>query len=172
MEFWDGERWIDERTPKPKQRSVARRALTHSTQVMLEASLVALLVVGLVAGTAFAAKGGKGGGGKTGTSGTLAVVMVADQNGDGAPNWNDQVTFDVYTTATEKPWVKLNCYQSGTWVYTATHGFFEAYPWAPNFTLASGAWTSGAGDCTATLYMVTSNGRSKTLATLSFHVDA
>ena len=43
---------------------------------------------------------------------------------------------------------------------------------APNFTLASGGWTSGAGDCTATLYMVTSNGRSKNLATLSFHVDA
>jgi hypothetical protein len=45
-------------------------------------------------------------------------------------------------------------------------------PWPPNFTLASGGWTSGAGDCTATLYLVTSNGRSKALATLSFHVDA
>ena len=55
---------------------------------------------------------------------------------------------------------------------TSTAGFFAAYPWAPNFTLASGGWTSGAGDCTATLYMVTSNGRSKNLATLSFHVDA
>jgi hypothetical protein len=98
--------------------------------------------------------------------------MVVDQNGDSAPDWNDQVTFNVFTTATDKPWVLLNCYQSGTWVSTSTAGFFAAYAWAPNFTLASGAWTSGAGDCAATLYMVTSNGRSKDLATLNFHVDA
>jgi hypothetical protein len=98
--------------------------------------------------------------------------MVYDQNANGAPNWSDQVTFAVYTTATDKPWVKLNCYQAGVWVSTSTAGFFAAYPWPPNFTLASGGWTSGAGDCTATLYMVTSNGRSKTLGTLGFHVNA
>jgi hypothetical protein len=128
-----------------------------------------------MAGAVFAAPGGSkgkpGGGGGSTSGGTLAVVMVSDQNGDGSPNWNDQVTFDVSTTATDKPWVKLNCYQAGTWVSTSTAGFFEAYPWAPNFTLASGGWTSGAGDCTATLYLVTSNGRSKTLATLGFHVN-
>jgi hypothetical protein len=136
-------------------------------------SMVAILVVGLMAGSVFAGKGGGGkpGGGGSTSGGTLAVVMVSDQNGDGSPNWNDQVTFDVSTTATDKPWVKLNCYQAGTWVSTSTAGFFEAYPWAPNFTLASGGWTSGAGDCTATLYLVTSNGRSKTLATLGFHVN-
>jgi hypothetical protein len=133
----------------------------------LEGALIAMLVVGLMAGTAFAAKGGgkPGGGG-----GTLGVVMVSDQNGNGAPNWNDQVTFDVVTTATDKPWVKLDCYQGGVWVSTSTAGFFEAYPWAPNFTLASGGWTSGAGDCTATLYKAASNGRSRTLATMSFDV--
>jgi hypothetical protein len=150
-----------------------RSVLKHSTQALTEGSLIALLVVGLMAGSVFAAKGGHGkpGGGDSTAGGTLAVVMVADPNGDGAPNWNDQVTFDVSTTATDKPWVKLNCYQSGTWVSTSTAGFFPAYPWAPNFTLASGGWTSGAGDCTATLYLVTSNGRSKTLATLGFHVN-
>ena len=98
--------------------------------------------------------------------------MVVDQNGDGAPTRNDDITFVVSTTATDKPWVKLNCYQGGTWVSTSTAGYFEAYAWAPNFTLASAGWTGGAGDCTATLYMVTSNGRSSNLKSLSFHVDA
>ena len=139
-----------------------------------EALIIVILVFGLFAVPVLAAKGGgHGGGGKGGdSSSTLTLRMVNDQNQDGAPNWNDQVTFDVSTTATDKPWVRLDCYQSGTWVSTSTAGFFEAYPWEPNFTLASGGWTSGAGDCTATLYMVTSNGRSRTLATLDFHVDA
>ena len=135
--------------------------------------LIAVVVVVLsMVPSALAAKGKGQAGGGTASSSTLSLKMVYDQNANGAPNWNDQVTFNVSTTATDKPWVKLNCYQAGVWVSTSTAGFFAAYPWAPNFTLASGGWTGGAGDCTATLYMVTSNGRSKTLATLSFHVDA
>jgi hypothetical protein len=97
--------------------------------------------------------------------------MYTDTNGDGVPNWGDHVTFDVSTTATDKPWVLVNCYQSGSWNYTQTHGFFALYP-SPNFTLASAAWTGGAADCTATLYMVTANGNEKDLASVSFHVDA
>jgi len=98
--------------------------------------------------------------------------MVVDQNGNGSPNWNDQISFNVSTTATDRPWVLLNCYQGGAWVSTATAGFFPAYAWAPNFTLSSGAWTGGAGNCTASLYMNTSHGRTSTLKTLSFTVDA
>ena len=133
--------------------------------------VAALVIVLALAPSALAGKGGKGKpGSSTSSTSTLSLKMVYDRNADGAPNWNDQVTFNVSTTATLKPWVKLNCYQAGVWVSTSTAGFFAAYPWPPNFTLASGGWTSGAGDCTATLYLVTSNGRSKTLATLSFHV--
>ena len=135
--------------------------------------VAALVIVLALAPSALAGKGGKGKpGSSTSSTSTLSLKMVYDRNADGAPNWNDQVTFNVSTTATLKPWVKLNCYQAGVWVSTSTAGFFAAYPWPPNFTLASGGWTGGAGDCTATLYLVTSNGRSKTLATLSFHVDA
>jgi hypothetical protein len=149
-----------------------RSVFSHTAQAVAEGALIALLVVGLAAGTTFAGKGGgkPGGGGSTSGS-TIAVQMVVDLNVDSAPNWDDQVTFAVSTTATDKPWVKLDCYQAGTWVSTSTAGFFPAYPWAPNFTLASGGWTGGAADCTATLYKVTSNGRSSTLATLSFHVN-
>lgn len=146
-----------------------RRATAHSFRALLEAALIASLLVVVVAGTAFAGKPGASGG--TSTS-SLSVKMVVDQGADGAPNWNDQVTFNVNTSATTKPWVKLNCYQGSAWVSTSSAGFFPDYPWAPTFTLASGGWMSGAADCTATLYMVTSNGRSKTLATLNFHVGA
>jgi hypothetical protein len=31
--------------------------------------------------------------------------------------------FNVSTTATLKPWVKVNCYQAGVWVSTSTAGF-------------------------------------------------
>ena len=144
-----------------------RRATAHSFLVLLEAAVIASLLIVVVAGTAFAGKPGSSG---TTSSSSLSLKMVVDQNADGAPNWNDQVTFNVSTGATTKPWVKLNCYQGSAWVSTSTAGFFPDYPWAPTFTLASGGWMSGAADCTATLYAVTSNGRSKTLATLSLHV--
>jgi hypothetical protein len=151
-----------------------RALFVHAALALAEGGLIALLVVGLVVGTAFAAKGGNGGGhGKNaGGGGSLAVAMVYDQNANGAPNWDDKVTFSVSTTSTDKPWVTLNCYQDGAWVSTANAGFFDAYPWDPNFTLASTMWTGGAGSCTATLYMVTSNGRQSTLATMSFDVGA
>jgi hypothetical protein len=147
--------------------------VTRKTPAARIACTAAFLVLALALVPAALAGKGKPGTGSTGsTSSSLAVAMVVDQNGNSAPNWNDQITFNVSTTATVKPWVKLNCYQSGVWVSTSTAGFFPEYPWGANFTLSSGGWTSGAGDCTATLYMVTSNGRTKTLASLSFHVDA
>jgi hypothetical protein len=142
---------------------------------------VAVLALALVPAVGLAAKGGngaQGGGGKPGgggggsTSTLTGPVMVVDSNANHAANWNDQVTFNVSTNATDRPYVLLNCYQSGRWVSTSSVGFFPEYPWAPTFTLASGAWTSGAADCIATLYMVTSNGKQQNLASMSLHVDA
>ena len=130
------------------------------------AGLAAALTLGLIAAPALAGKPG----GSTTTRSSLAWKMVVDANANGAPNWNDQVTFTL-TTSETKPWVRLDCYQGGAWVSTSSAGFFADYPWPPYFTLASGGWTSGAGDCTATLYKVTSNGRTRNLATTTFHVD-
>ena len=144
-----------------------RSVLKHSTQAVLEGALISLLVVGLVAGTSLAAKGGKGGSGTTGSGGTLAVKMVIDQNGNGQPNWNDWITFDVSTTATDKPWVKVEC--PG---YMSSAGFFAAYAWNPYFDLASTAWTGGAETCTATLYKYSANGKVTNLASMVFDVGA
>jgi hypothetical protein len=118
--------------------------------------------------------GGKrpGGGGSTGGSGSLTLVMVTDNNGNGAPNWGDTVTSKVSTTATTQPTVSLACSQNGVVVYGVSSGFYEGYawPWTNNMTLSSGAWVSGAASCTATLFPL--GDRSTVLATLTFTAGA
>ncbi|SRR5258705_9878808 len=47
---------------------------THSAQAIAEGALISLLVVGLVAGTAFAARGGSG------TGATLSATLIPDCN--------------------------------------------------------------------------------------------
>jgi len=115
-------------------------------------------------------KGGGGGGTATG-GGSLSLVMVNDAYGDAGPNWGDTITFNV-TTSDPKPFVKVNCYQGSTWVYTGSHGFFEDYPWAKEFLLSSNSWLSGAADCTATLYTSFDGSSTTTLATLNFQAGA
>jgi hypothetical protein len=110
--------------------------------------------------------------GKTEPS-SLRLVMVADANGNGLPNWNDRVTFSVSTTATTEPHVSLKCFQSGSLVYTTQTGYYPGYlwPWTQVMTLSSPAWSGGGADCTARLYTFKS-GKTLTLQTLSFHVAA
>jgi hypothetical protein len=146
-----------------------RSVLKHSTGAVLEGALVSLLVVGLLAGTALAGKGGKSGGGHGGggstASGTLALVMVEDANGNGAPNYRDTITFKV-TTTLSSPYVSVTCTQNGTLVYSASAGFYADFPWpgAQNMPLYSPSWTGGAADCVAALQ--------STSTKLSFHVNA
>lgn len=112
------------------------------------------------------------GGGKPGGSGggSLSLVMLRDANANGLPNWADTITFNVSTTATS-PFVGVNCYQGSSWVYAASVGYFDAYPWAKEFTLAASSWPGGAADCTARLYTTTDGSKTTTLATLAFHVS-
>ena len=146
-----------------------RSVFKHSTQAVLEAALVSLLVVGLMAGTAFAARGGGGGKGKPppAGSGTIALVMVTDANGNGTANYGDVVTFNISTTATSEPWVNLVCSQNGVIVAEGWNGYFAASITGRNFGLYSPQWTGGAADCTAYLTTPTWS----RLASTSFHVD-
>jgi hypothetical protein len=141
---------------------------------LAEASLIALLVVGLIAGTAFAAKGGGGkGGGNTSYTGTisLATPLVYDANGNGAPNHGDVVTFDISTNASA-PFVNLVCTQNGTVVLNGSHGFFDgALDTSRNFGLDSGAWQGGDAACTAYIQVQTKRGWSR-IASTSFHAGA
>src|SRR5262245_41497779 len=92
--------------------------------------------------------GGKRGGGGTTTTGggSFSLVMVADANGDGAPNWGDSVTFNISTTATTEPNVSLTCSQNGAVVYGSVSGFYASYPWpwTQIMNLYSTTWQSGA----------------------------
>ena len=122
----------------------------------------------VLAGTALAGK----------PSSSLSLVLLSSSSSaalasaEAEPSYGDQVTFDVSSTETSRPFVNLRCYQNGAFVYDGWHGFFDSYVPEPNFTLASGYWTGGAADCTARLVEWGRNGRERTLASLDFHVGA
>jgi hypothetical protein len=133
---------------------------------LAEASLVALLVVGLMAGTAFA---GKGGGGKPGGGGSGTIAMVP-MDGATEAHFGARVTFSVSTTATPYPYVHLKCWQGGSLVAEGRQGFFATALGNEWFTLGpTPAWQSGAADCTAYLEKYSSKGWN-VLGSTSFHV--
>src|SRR5262245_6231866 len=100
-----------------------------------------LALIGLTPAVAYAGKPGGGGGGSTTSGTTLKLVMV--DPADTVLNNGDKITFVVNTTATTQPFVAVNCKIGGTLVYSASHGFFPSYPWAPVFTMSSDFWKSG-----------------------------
>jgi hypothetical protein len=116
-----------------------RSVLSHSTQALIEGALISLLVVGLMAGSAFAAKptssggGGSHKGGGSGSAGTATLVVSPDPV---AANSDFRVSGCGY-----KPGggVQLNLYAPGTtsvWAVTAdSAGCLPlGYGWAPGVT--------------------------------------
>lgn len=150
---------------------MVKRFTSHTLMALAEASLVALLVVGLMAGTAFAGKGA-GGGGKPGGGGTTGGGTIAMVPMDGATeaHFGARVTFTVSTSATPYPYVHLKCFQGGALVAEARQGFFPTALGNEWFVLGpTPAWTGGAADCTATLEKYSSKGWG-VLASTSFPV--
>jgi hypothetical protein len=145
-----------------------RSVLTHSMQAVLEGALISLLVVGLIAGTALAARGGGGKpGGSSGGSGTIALELL---NGDTVATYGHQVTFTIATTATSYPYVHLRCFQNGSLVLEDWQGYFSTALGDPLAYLGpTPAWSGGAASCTAYLEKSTSKGWS-VLASTSFPV--
>jgi hypothetical protein len=129
------------------------------------------LLASIATGSAAIAKGPGNGNGHHTTSGsgggTISLVLVNDANGNGSPNYGDTVTFNVSTTATDQPWVNLQCFQNKVLVAQGWNGFFDGSITGRNFGLYSGAWSGGAADCTAYL----DNPQWSVLASTSFHVD-
>ena len=92
---------------------------THSAQAIAEGALISLLVVGLMAGTAFAAKGGGAAGGTT-TSATLstdcnscALGTVANFSGSGFDGSQPRGMVAV-TTGGSTAWAGININPDGT----------------------------------------------------------
>src|SRR6187200_3063071 len=118
-----------------------KRTTVHIVQALIEGALIAALVVGVIAGTAFASNGN----GKSSLS--LVMVSVTRSTADSGPTFGDQITFDISTTATDKPYVNLNCYQNGKWVEGDWARFYDdpIYPWSRNFYLGpTQLWQGGA----------------------------
>jgi hypothetical protein len=145
-----------------------KRFTSHTLMALAEASLIALLVVGLLAGTAFA---GKGGGGKPGGGGTsIAWRMVTDANGNGAPNHGDVIAF-TFSTSADRPVMSLTCSQGGVVVYGDSRPMYWPNIWDDpgHFTLSSLSWSGGDASCTATLKAQTRN-KISTLGSYTFAV--
>jgi hypothetical protein len=147
-----------------------RSAVRHSAKAIAEGTLIALLVVGLVAGAALAAKGGSGTGKPSRDTGSTMSVVVLDGS-DATPNHTERVTFDVSTSATDRPFVQLMCWQGSTGVYNKSIGIFYDYLFDPWFTLDSSYWADGqTADCTARLYYYDKRGNQKDLKTMGVAV--
>jgi len=168
MSYWDGTRWLEDvpaaSAPPPRR---ARRILGAAA----EAALVTTLIFGLIATTAFAAKGGNGANKTSGGRSASTFSLVLLDSTDGAAHYGQDVTFNVSTSATDNPYVNVRCYQDGAFVYDAWAGFYDAAWFGQTFTLASSSWTSGAADCDARLVMWAKNGRERTLDEMTFHVQ-
>ncbi len=107
------------------------------------------------------------------SSSSIRLVLLSASAVGSVPHWGNQVTFAVSTTATDRPYVLLNCYQNGAWLYAAQAGFYASYPFSQVFTLSSTAWTGGAADCKARVGKLNAYGTKFTeLASTSFHVYA
>jgi hypothetical protein len=155
------------RTPRIERKPQMNKRVAHV------ASIAILAFALLLTPAALAAKGrggGKPSGGSTSGSSIRLAPLVFDANGNGLPNHADVVTFNVSTTATFEPFVNVRCYQNGALVLNSWQGYFEgALNSSRDFTLGSGAWPSGAADCTASLDRYARN-KWNVLATTSFHV--
>jgi hypothetical protein len=108
---------------------------------------------------------GKGKGNAAPTTYSIGLETVSDVNNDGL-SVGDSVRFTVPTIATT-PWVSLVCYQGTSMVYA-----LGGYPADKVFLLSSGAWTSGAAECTATVSTTVDGSKTTTVGTLSFPVGA
>lgn len=144
--------------------SMLRRFTSHSLLALAEAGLIAMLVVALIAGTALAGKGG----GKSGGGGTVTHYMP---EGDQVANYLERVQFQVSTTATDRPFVGLRCYQGSDFVLDGYTGYFPSYTGNPWITLGSPYWDPAqSADCAARLFYYGSRGRQIVVATETFVV--
>ena len=95
------------------------------------------------------AKGGKPA--LTAGDGTINLVPL-DPSTDGSVHFGQHVTFDVSTSATDSPWVTVNCSQNGSPVYHQSLAMYLGTLYSRTFTLGpTPAWQSGSADCVATL---------------------
>ncbi len=134
-------------------------------------AIALVTVVAIVAGPATA--GGRGGGkGKPSGGGTSSLSLVL-MDGAAQAQHRGRVTFNVSTTATDRPFVGLRCWQGSDWVYDGYVGYFDGAMFDSFFTLDSPYWRAGeSASCTARLFWYDRRGNQNVLTTLDFPVAA
>jgi len=146
-----------------------KSVLTHALQALAEGSLIALLIVGLMAGSVFAGKGGQSGkpsGGGTGA--TLNLVMLNDVGTSGL-SYGDKITFTSNTTVAY-PEVGLRCYQGAAFVFDGYVSLYDSWL-NQDLTLVSTQWNRSLNaSCTARLFYYDSRSREKILTTMALTV--
>ncbi len=105
--------------------------LRHSAEAILEGTMISLLVVGLIAGTAFAGKPGSGG------------STTAFRVDDGVFAGNTLA----HQGSSTNTWVRAMCYQGGVKVFEQYRSYDGG---VASLTLGpTPMWESGAATCTA-----------------------
>lgn len=165
MAYWNGTAWVPDTAATPPRRQTRTRRLFGAAT---EAGLITLLMFGLIAGTTLAAAGGKGGGGNGKPAGGTIQHYVLD-GADAVANHTERVAFDVATTATDRPFVGVRCWQGTAWVLDGYTGYFPTYMFEPWVTLDSSYWAPDqAANCTARLFYYDKRGNQKVVATVDF----
>lgn len=148
MAYWDGTRWVPDTAPTTSERKTDRNRLLGAAA---EASVIVLLVFGLVAGTTFAA--GKGSGDKHDIAVTDGVFATAHD----AWVYGDRSDY----------WVLAECRQDSTVVYrewvTA-----DAEGRATLMLGPTELWSGGDALCTATAGFYGKNFRWRSVASAQF----
>ena len=101
MSFWTGTHW-ERDTPAPSAAARPSRR-RHTFEAIAEGGMIALLVVGLVAGTTFAAKGG----------GSLQATISMESSARLAAVSGDHLSFQVTRSIPDNDpvmWVSTKCY--------------------------------------------------------------
>lgn len=100
-----------------------------------------------------------------------SLTLMNDSHPGEPPAFGDIISFEVQTDVAQ-PYVQLLAYQDGILVGEAWEGYWPGALGDRKFVLSSAHWTSGAAECTATLYENIQHGKSSPLASIHFPVSA
>lgn len=150
MAYWNGTSWVPNPVAAPAQQRRAGRLLGAAT----EASVIVLLVFGLLAGTAVA--GGKGSDGANQiivADGVFATAHDARVSGDRSDYWVAAECMQG-TTVVYREWVRADADGHATLMLGPTE-----------------LWSGGDGTCIATAGFYGKNSRWKSVGSTSFFVS-
>lgn len=134
-------------------------------------ALAVASVAALTLGASSPALAAKGGGGGNQPSDTTTMRLVPLDSTDGTVHRGQRVTFEVSTSATDRPFVGIRCWQGSAYVFDGYIGLFEGTTDDQWEIMNSTYWLDGLdASCTARLFWYDRRGNEKLLTTMQFPV--